>query len=208
MNTSTKLSVSAATTREKILDAAIVVLADRGYSAAGVQEIINKSQTSKGSFYFHFPSKEKMVSALVDQLSLKLVSKVQKAMQQQPTPIDRLTIGIEVLLNSFSRQRKIAQILVLNVMGHGQSLDRKFLPLWQRFADLIQTELDTAVQENQIPPLDSSLAAQIWLGALHQVIVKWLVVGEPNRLTEATPALQEILLRGIGANITKFPKYV
>jgi len=208
MNTSTKLSVSATTTREKILDAAIVVLADRGYSAAGVQEIINKSQTSKGSFYFHFPSKEKMVSALVDQLSLKLVSKVQKAMQQQPTPIDRLTIGIEVLLNSFSRQRKIAQILVLNVMGHGQSLDRKFLPLWQRFADLIQTELDTAVQENQIPPLDSSLAAQIWLGALHQVIVKWLVVGEPNRLTEATPALQEILLRGIGANITKFPKYV
>ena len=208
MNTATKLSISAAATRGKILDAAIIVLADRGYSAAGVQEIINKSQTSKGSFYFHFPSKEKMVSALVDQLSLKLVKRVQKAIQQQPTAIDRLTIGIEVLVDSFSRQRKIAQILVLNVMGHGQSLDRKFLPLWQRFADLIQTELDAAIQEKQILPLDSSLVAQIWLGALHQVIVRWLVTGEPNPLTEATSALQTILLRGIGADITKLPKSV
>ena len=176
------------------------MLAQRGYSAAGVQEIVDKSGTSKGSFYFHFSSKEKMVASLVDQVSWKLVEKVQDSIQHQPTALHRLTVGIEVLMATFSRQRKVAQILLLSIMGHGRALDRKFLPLWERFTALIQRELDAAVAQGQIQPIDTSLVAQIWLGALHQVIVRWLVTGQPNPLTSATPALKITLLRSIGAD--------
>lgn len=197
---SPKSSSEAPKTRERILDAAVNVLAQRGYSAAGVQEIVDRSGTSKGSFYFHFSSKEKMMTALVDQVSWKLVEKVQSSIQDQPTAVHRLASGIEILMATFSRQHKFAQILLLSILGHGRALDRKFLPLWERFTSLIKQELDAAVSQGQIRQMDTSLVAQIWIGALHQVIVKWLVTGHPNPLTSATPALKDTLLRSIGAD--------
>ena len=193
-------SIEAAETRERILDAAVDVLAQRGYSAAGVQEIVELSGTSKGSFYFHFHSKEKMVMVLVDRMSEKLVKKVQDSVRHQPTPVHRVAAGIEVLMATFARQRKIAQVLLLNIMGHGKVIDKKFLPVRDRFSGLIQQELDAAVAQGQIAPQDTALLSRMWVGSLQEVIMGWLLNGQPSRLTDATPALRAALLRSIGVD--------
>ncbi|MSQ21880.1 MAG: TetR/AcrR family transcriptional regulator [Dehalococcoidia bacterium] len=184
--------------RERILDAAVEVLAQRGYSAAGVQEIVDLSCTSKGSFYFHFQSKEKMVMVLVDRMSEKLVNKIHDAIRRQPTPVHRVAGGIEVLMSTFARQRKVAQVLLLNIMGHGKAVDKKFLPMRDRFAGLIQQELDAAVAQGQIAPQDTVLLSRMWVGSLQEVVLRWLLTGQPNHLTDATPALRSALLRSIG----------
>ena len=44
--------------RERILETASDLFAARGYSTVGINEIIEKSETAKASFYHHFPSKE------------------------------------------------------------------------------------------------------------------------------------------------------
>ncbi len=193
-------SIEAADTRERILDAAVDVLAQRGYSAAGVQEIVDRSGTSKGSFYFHFHSKEKMVMALVDRMSEKLVKKVEDSIRHQPTPVHRVAAGIEVLMATFARQRKVAQVLLLNIMGHGKAIDKKFLPLRDRFSELIQQELDAAVAQGQIVPQDTALISRMWVGSLQEVIMRWLLTSQPNHLTDATPLLRSALLRSIGVD--------
>ena len=193
-------SIEAADTRERILDAAVDVLAQRGYSAAGVQEIVDRSGTSKGSFYFHFHSKEKMVMALVDRMSEKLVKKIQDSIRHQPTPVHRVAAGIEVLMATFARQRKIAQVLLLNIMGHGKAIDKKFLPLRDRFSELIQQELDAAVAQGQIAPQDTALISRMWVGSLQEVVMRWLLTSQPNHLTDATPSLRSALLRSIGVD--------
>ena len=197
-------NMNASNTRERILDAAVDVLAQRGYSAAGVQEIIDRASTSKGSFYFHFPSKEKMVTALVDQMSQKLVKKVQDSTYHQPTPLHRVSAGIGALIATFSRQRKVAQVLLLSIMGHGKAMDRKFLPMRERFSELIKEQLDAAVAQGQIEPVDTGLVARMWIGSLHEVILHWLSTGQPSPLTNVTPALQTALLRSVGADPATF----
>lgn len=186
-------------TRDRILDAAVEVVAQRGYSAASVQEIVDRSGTSKGSFYFHFHGKERMVMVLVDRMSDRLLKKIHGSIRNQPTPVHRVAAGIEVLMATFGRQRKVAQVLLLNVMGHGRAVDKKFLPLRDRFTELIQQELDAAVAQGQIAPQDTALLSRMWVGSLHEVIMRWLL-GEPTHLTDATPALRSALLRSIGVD--------
>ena len=53
-------------TRERIMEAALRVFSQKGYHDARVDEIVEESQTSKGAVYFHFPSKEQIFLALVD----------------------------------------------------------------------------------------------------------------------------------------------
>lgn len=197
---SKRLQPEEANARDRILDAALEVIAQRGYSAAGVQEIVELSGTSKGSFYFHYPSKEEMVMALVERMSDKLIAKIEGSAGQQPTPLHRLAASVDALMATFARQRNVARVLLLNIIGHGRATDRKFLPIRERFSGLIQRQLDAAVEAKQIRPLDTLLVSQMWVGALHEVIVRWLLTGQPSPLTSATPALRAILLKSVGAD--------
>lgn len=182
------------------MGAALDVLAQHGYTGAGVQEIVDISGTSKGSFYFHFPSKEKMVMALVNRMSEKLVKKTLDSVQGQPTPLHRVAVGIDTLISTFARQRKTAQVLLLNVIGHGKASDKKFLPMRERFSEFIKDELDDAVAWGQIEPQDTTLVSQLWFGALHELIMRWLLTGQPSPLTRASPTLRTTLIRSVGAD--------
>ncbi len=190
------------TARERILDTALEVMAKRGYTAAGVKEIVDLSGTSKGSFYFHFPSKERMVIALLERMSDKLIDKVNNATKNQPTPLHRLSASIDSLMAIFARKRNIAQVLLLNVVGNGKATDIKFLPVRERFLNLIKQELDAAVQAGQIAPVDTALASRIWLGGIYEVILHWLLTGQPASLAEVTPALRKALLMSVGADLS------
>ena len=43
--------------RERIMEAAEAVLAEKGYHDAAMDEIVRRTEMSKGGLYFHFPSK-------------------------------------------------------------------------------------------------------------------------------------------------------
>src|SRR5574342_905637 len=53
-------------TRTKILEAAITLFSNRGFSAASVDDICAEAGVSKGAFYHHFESKQTLFLALLD----------------------------------------------------------------------------------------------------------------------------------------------
>ncbi|MEV5432416.1 TetR/AcrR family transcriptional regulator [Streptomyces sp. NPDC052701] len=52
-------------TRQNILDAAQRIMAHKGYSAVGLNEVLAEVGVPKGSFYHHFPSKDAFGEALL-----------------------------------------------------------------------------------------------------------------------------------------------
>ena len=185
------------TARERILDAAASLFARRGYYNANVDEIIQQSATSKGSFYFHFPSKEQMALGLVDQLSDKLVKRLERSIEAESDPMKRIPLAIDAVLSTFSKQRKLAQILLVNIVGQGRSMDRKFLPIRDKFAGLIKKELDRAVESGVIRPVDTNLLSRLWLGALSEVILRWLLQEKPAPLMDSAPEVRDLLMNGV-----------
>ncbi|MBN9563193.1 MAG: TetR family transcriptional regulator C-terminal domain-containing protein [Alphaproteobacteria bacterium] len=53
--------------RERLLDAAVEAVRQRGYNGCGVQDITDAAGVPKGSFYNHFDSKEALGAAIVEQ---------------------------------------------------------------------------------------------------------------------------------------------
>jgi AcrR family transcriptional regulator len=52
--------------KSEILDAAEKLFAEKGYSAATVNDILEAVQIAKGTFYYYFKSKENVLDALID----------------------------------------------------------------------------------------------------------------------------------------------
>lgn len=59
-------------TRARLLDAGTTVLAERGYHAARVDDVVTVAGVSHGTFYLYFPNKEALVVALAERCATDL----------------------------------------------------------------------------------------------------------------------------------------
>ena len=186
-------------TRQRILDAATEVFSEKGYHGSAVDDIVKASSTSKGSFYFHFPSKQEIFFALVDRLIVALARSTEEAIAGESGALAKVTAALDTVFRTFSRHRSLAKILLVSGVGLGKAFDERLMSIHTRFADAIKSHLDEAVAEGSIPPMDTELTAYVWMGAVNEVIVRWLYTGKPEPLEGALDSLRQLLLRSICA---------
>src|SRR5579884_4017609 len=132
-------------TRQRLLDAAEEVFAEKGYHGAVVDDIIRASDSSKGGFYFHFPNKQAIFLALVDALVPKFASSVERAIAEETDPVGQLDAALRTALDLFARHRRLSKILLVEAVGLGHGFDEKLMRTRGRFAAMIQGYLDRAV---------------------------------------------------------------
>jgi len=184
-------------TRQRILDAALSVFARKGYHDARMADIVAEASSSKGAVYFHFPGKEQLFLALVDEFAARLESRLTEAIIAEQGGVRRVEAALNAGLAVFEEYRKLAKIFLVQAVGLGQTFETKRLQILDRFAQLIQRHLDEAILDGDIPPLDSEIAAYAWVGAINELIMRWIQTGSPppDRIASA---LRILLLRSIG----------
>lgn len=188
-------------TRQRLLDAAEQVFAEKGYHGTVVDDIIRASDSSKGGFYFHFPNKQAIFLSLVDKLVPRLTTAIDRAIAAETDPIAQLDAALRTVLETFGRHRQLSKILLIEAVGLGHGFDEKLMRTRGRFAGMIQTHLDRAVAAGAIAPQDTVLISWAWFGAINEIVVRWLATGEPERLEAILPPLRTLLLRSVGVTL-------
>jgi TetR/AcrR family transcriptional regulator, fatty acid metabolism regulator protein len=187
-----------ATTRGRILDAALEMFAGRGYHRASVDDIVRASGTSKGAVYHHFATKEAVFLSLVDDFTARLTAHVAGTIAARRGALAKVEGALEAVLSTFAANERLARLILLEAVSLGPLYEAKRAEVHDRFAALIRGYLDEAVANGAIPPVDTHLATLVWLGAVNEVVIEWL--DAPARsLTEVVPALTRLLLRSVGA---------
>jgi TetR/AcrR family fatty acid metabolism transcriptional regulator len=184
-------------TKEKILDAALDIFSRKGFYNTKLDEIVEASHTSKGAIYFHFPNKERLFLALVDQFADLLERRVVEAIQHEKKGINRVRIAMVTILDTFGRYRRPAKILLVQAAGLGSTFEEKRNQINDRFAFLIQTYLDESVEIGDIEPVDTEVVAIAWMGAIYNVVIRWVNTGEPDP-ERILNSLLPILLKSVG----------
>jgi AcrR family transcriptional regulator len=184
-------------TRERILEAAVNVFASKGYHDTKVDDIVAESNTSKGSFYFYFPSKQDIFLALVDTFAGLLESRLHDRIQAETSGVARVDLALRVCLETFGQYRGLAKIALVQATGLGLAFEEKRRAVNERFIAIIKTNLDEAVTDGSIPALDTEVAACAWMGALNEIVLRWVYTGQPDPV-RALPVLRRMLLQSIG----------
>lgn len=186
-----------AETRERLLDVAADVFADKGYHGTAVDEIVRLSNSSKGAFYFHFPHKQGIFTALLAHLVDRLIARIETRLASAPDPITRLDMALSIVVDAFGQRRRLARLLLVEAVG----LEERLVGIHSRFITVIAHHLDDAVRAGAIPSQDTELAATAWMGALNEVVLRWLYADKPKPLEDTLPSLRCLLLRSVGATV-------
>lgn len=186
-------------TRARILEAALDVFARKGYHRAIVDDIVRASGTSKGAVYHHFPNKEAVFLALVDDFAARLATAVAQTVASRQGALPKVEGALTAALATFADNERLARLILLEAVSLGPRYQAKRAEVADRFAALIQGYLDEATADGSIAPLDTRVATLAWLGAIHEIVTQWLH-GTVTDLHATIPALTRILLQSIGAH--------
>ncbi len=190
------MTTTADATRERILEAAELVFAEKGYHDAIVDDIGRATDISKGGLYFHFPNKEALFFAVMDRLADRLVHKTEQAAAEARTPLSGAEAALEAVLAALSKRRRLARLLIVQGYSMGNSFERKRSQVFDRFAVVIKGRLDEAVRVGEIGPVDTAVASRVWLGAINEVTIHWLYEGGPTPVQQL-PTVRKLLTGGL-----------
>jgi len=105
--------------------------------------------------------------------------------------------ALRICMQTFGQHRALAKIALVQAVGLGETFETKRREINDRFAGIIQKYLDQAISDGSVPVIDTEVVARAWMGALNEVVLRWVYTGSPDP-ERATPALRTLLLRSIG----------
>lgn len=184
-------------TQERILDAAVKIFSRKGYHETKVDDIVEESDTSKGAVYFYFPGKQQIFLALIDKFADVLQRRLIEAVSPVDNGVERVNLALLVCLETFAQYRGLAKIFLVQAVGLGTVFEEKRLELHDRFASVIKTYLDDAIAAGEIQPIDTEVTAYAWMGAINEVVIRWVYTGQPE-LERLLLPLRSMLLRSVG----------
>lgn len=126
MSETVRRRLSAADRRAAILDAALEVFSESGFSEAALDDVAARGGISKALIYEHFDSKRELQLALLDTFVRELIERIVVAIESADTDEDRLRSGVEAFLSFASERPAALRLLTRNVADPvvGQTIDR------------------------------------------------------------------------------------
>ena len=107
-------------TRQTILDAALRVIALKGYSAATVDEIVKEAGVSKGLAYYHFKSKADMGKSILGQGISNLTGEFHKIANNAPDATSALHSMLEYFTRTMVENRAFGKFFLSELWRSGR----------------------------------------------------------------------------------------
>src|SRR5439155_25351951 len=142
---------------------------------------------SKGGIYFHFPGKQAIFLALLERSAGLLLARIVESVEVEREPVARADAALRAVLKLFGSHRALARLFLVEALGAGPELHARMASINGRFTAFIRQNLDEAVRQGAIGPVDTGAASQVWFGALNQVVTDWVLAEQPGRLEDAYP---------------------
>ncbi|WP_456825535.1 TetR/AcrR family transcriptional regulator [Cellulomonas sp. P5_E12] len=172
-----------ATTREHIVEAALALVADRGFTATSVEDIASAAGVAKGSVFYNFGSKSGLFEAIITEGVTRLTAALRGAAEGLHGR-DALEALVTELLTQVRTHPDFAKLMVAETFRTGRS--------WQDSIRVVRDEsmgaFATVVAETW-PERDPSLTAAALFGATLLAGLEWLVFQPERSLDDVRTAV-------------------
>ncbi len=164
--------------RERLLEATMQIVAEKGYVATTVADLAKRAGISRTTFYELFADKEACFLAAYDDAVDRLVRRISVAYEAEQRWPDRARAGLATLLEALADDPAQARLAFVDVASAGPAAQRRFRAAVQRLTPFFDEGRDFAPGGRSLPANTSRMAA----GAVVGLISDELVAGRAEKL--------------------------
>ena len=179
--------------RAAILGAAREVFAELGYDAAGVRDVIRRTELASGTFYNYFPDKESVFRALLDESAQEVRRRLRAVRAGART--------LEAFVGDAYRawfEFLVEDRLMFELMQRNAGTIRALFgdPILGAGVEELLEDLTAAIARGDIPPLDADYMAGAMAGSALELGVR-MAERDPADVDGAARFATELFLGGI-----------
>ena len=184
--------------RERILDAVVNVVGDRGYASMTIEDVIAHAGVSRRTFYDHFPNKEEAFLAAYDLIVAQLMAAVTASFASGSTWVHRVRRGLGAFLDALAIEPRAAHVCIVEILAAGpRALERRARAM-EGFRGFLTPDREDAEPGHRVP----ALAPETVVGGIHEVIYGEVLAGRTDALPSLLPELlHSTLLPFTGAQV-------
>jgi AcrR family transcriptional regulator len=186
-----RISARRQATRERVLEAAGEVFAERGFHGATVEDICERAGFTRGAFYSNFSSKDDLVLELTRRHAEDLVERIRAASKREHASAEQVLRDVLAALADDSRSKERWVVLTTEFTLHAirdAGARRAWAAQQRRVRDELAAVVDDAVARQGLTlPMPTDLFVRVAMaltqGSLTQRLVepRSLAVGELER---------------------------
>ena len=127
-----------ASQRTRLLEAVGRAVAERGYAAATIDDVVRRAGVSKKTFYEHFADKQDCFLAAYESASEELLERVREAHASEDDWLERTRAGIRAYLRWLAAEPALAGVFLIEVAAAGPQALEQREGLRDRYAELMR----------------------------------------------------------------------
>lgn len=173
------------TARQTIIDAAVRIISDEGYTALTMTGIEAASGSSRGLVGYHFGSKQGLLVAVIDQVKATFVDRV---VNSPATPRETGLEGTSRVMRTYlaellldARRNRVMLILIVESLGAQPILQESVRDLNALLRDSLAEQLHRGHHDGSVPTeFDTDSYAVVLAATLRGIVLQW--VADPARV--------------------------
>ncbi|PWV70408.1 TetR family transcriptional regulator [Nocardia neocaledoniensis] len=177
--------------RRALRDALISLILERGYANVTVEDITERADLGRATFYKHFTDKDDLLDRIVTDLTEELAERLGALLSTSSVGFT----GKPVLeMFRHADEERDAYRVILRGEGDGRAL-RRFID--DRTAAATTIFAARAEAKGVTPRIDLEVLARAWVGE-QVAVLRWWLESDPRPMTleEVTGMLRDLSLRG------------
>lgn len=188
--------------REQIIDAALRVFAQKGFTKATNKDIAREAGITPGLIYYYFESKEAVLSAILEtRTPLPFLAALPPQALALPPDVF-LRMLLRRALHILEEENIVGLIRVLlPELIHNPSLAAVPVVFFQRIIGLLTGYFEMKVASGELRPIDASMTVQVFFGSLMGFVLRRHIIRDPLALAcsheQIADAIVDTVMNGI-----------
>jgi AcrR family transcriptional regulator len=186
-------------TRARILQSAQQAFAASGYDATGVAEICKSAGVSKGAFYHHFPSKQAVFMALLDNWLAALDGQMAVLLEGSESVAQGLvrTAGLTGMVFQSASGQLPMFLEFWREASHDPLVWQTTVGPFRRYQELFAEIVKKGIAEGSLRPVDPLTAARLIVALALGLILQGVIDPHGAAWDEVTRDSFSLLMKGL-----------
>lgn len=185
----------------KILEAAVVVFAERGFFQSTVSQIAKQAGVADGTIYLYFKNKDDILVQFYEYKTSQVFKRFRRAVNQATSAEQKLRSLVHTHLEEFQKDINMAIVYQAETHQHQRLAQEVIKEMSKMYRDIVTEVLELGQQEGHFRRnLYVGLVMRLITGAVDEVINSWIHAGGSYDLVSMADPLVDLFIKGIGSD--------
>jgi len=185
--------------RREILENAIELFAQSGYTGTDVQAVALSLGIAKGTVYLYFSSKRELFLAAVEYAIKRLAERIDEEVRQVSGPVEKMKALVAAHFRFFDEDEPLAEVIVREGGEFRAHAENTYYSIYAQNAGRLEDIVRNGVKLGVFRRTSPKETGQILANLLSGTIYTHLYGHETGKVADTIEATTEFLLHGIAS---------